>query len=592
MAHVVTVGVIVVLLHAAFRGWAIWSSWFLLDDFNLLDQGSVGSPAWSYLVQTYNGHLMPGGRLIAWAVAQSGHVNWGLAALIMWGLQVLASLSCLWMLIVLFGKRWGVLAPLLLYTTSALSVPSFVWWAASLNQTPIHVSFFCAVACWIHYLRSRQVGWLAGTLLALAFGLFFWVKAILLVPVLAFLALAYFAHGGPVGRLVGVVRTYWLACVVGAVLVASYLAVYLSQGGTEPLDVSPSLFGALAETMLGSAFATGIVGGPWRWNNFAPPTAYADPPLWAQQAAWVLISLVVVYAWLRRTNTLRVWVLVAGYLAALLVLLATSRAPLFGAGIGMELRYVADAILVTTLALGLITMPVVGSLESSALRQAPLLVRPAPRWVAGAVVGVVAIGGIYSSITYAGYWHHENPGKSYLLTLKSDLDRRPPTEMAAQIVPEEVFSSLAAPANNTAFLAPLLSDNATFVDRSSNLATVGPDGSLRQTLIGPGVASRPGPIEDCGWKVRTRGRTIPLVGRAFHYVWWVRIAYLSSDDSPVRIRAGGVEHSSWIMSGLNNLYVRVEGSFDDVRIDGLDPGVTMCVDVVEVGPPEPGGRLP
>ena len=45
-------------------------------------------------------------------------------------------------------------------------------------------------------------------------------------------------------------------------------------------------------------------------------------------------------------------------------------------------------------------------------------------------------------------------------------------------------------------------------------------------------------------------------------------------------------------SGLNNLYLRLDGGFDHVMIDGLDPGTTLCVDAIEVGQPEPGGPLP
>ena len=41
--------------------------------------------------------------------------------------------------------------------------------------------------------------------------------------------------------------------------------------------------------------------------------------------------------------------------------------------------------------------------------------------------------------------------------------------------------------------------------------------------------------------------------------------------------------------GLHELFVRVDGGFDDVRIEGLDRGATMCVDTVEVGQAVPGG---
>lgn len=585
------VALAVVAAHVALRGWAIWSSWFFLDDFNLLDQALVERPGWDYLAQPYNGHLMPGGRLVAWVVSQSGHVDWPLAALIMLALQAAACLSCLWMLLVLFGRRWLVLVPLVLYASSALSTPSFVWWAASLNQTPLQVAFFCAVGAWVHHLRGDGRRWLVATLAATAFGLFFWVKALLIVPVLAFLALAYFASGGPLRRLASVVRRHWLACASGGALVVAYLVAYLGVTSDQSEDFSLALVGELADTMIGSAFGAGVVGGPWRWENLSPPTAYADPPAWATHVAWVVIAATVAYLWLRRTRTLRAWVLVAGYLVGLLALLVGSRAPQFGPAIGLELRYVADAVLVVTLAVGLATMPLMGAVESSTPREQPRLTVALPRWSVAALVVAVAVGGTWSTIGYASFWH-DSPSRSYMLALKADLDRRPPTDLAEQVVPEDVFSSLAAPANNTAFFAPLLSGNARFVDQSPSLATVGPDGTLRQTLIGPGVRSRPGPAEGCGWRVGRRGRTVPLEGRAFDYVWWVRIGYLASADTPVRVDAGGTVHETTALAGLHQLYVLVEGTFDEVRIEGLDDGVTLCVDTIEVGPPEPGGVLP
>lgn len=580
-----------VAVHVAVRGWSIWSSWFYADDFKLLQEGLIPRPGPGYLVDSYNGHLMAGGRLVAWIVSQSGHVEWELAAAIMLGIQAAASLACLWMLLVLFGRRWAILVPLVLYTTSALSTPSFVWWAASLNQTPLQLAFFCAVGAWVRHLRGDGRRWLVATLAATAFGLFFWIKAVLIVPVLAFLALGYFAQGGPVRRLSTVLRRYWLACLGALALVVPYALLYLAVAEDQSRDFSLGLVGRLADSMIGTAFGTAIVGGPWRWDSQVPPTAYVAPPDWSTHLAWVVLAGTVGYLWLRRSRTLRAWAMVAGYLTALLALVVTSRAPVFGAVVGLEPRFAADALIVTTLALGLATMPLVGAVESSEERTHPLLTRPAPRWLVVACVVLVAAGGTWSSLTYATYWH-DSTSKSYLLTLKTDLDRRPPTDLVDQAVPEDVSSLLVAPANTTGFLGPLLSDQARIVDQSSALAVVGPDGTLRQALIGPGVPSRPGPVEGCGWRVTERGRTIPLEARAFDFVWWLRIGYLSSADSAVQVSAGGTTVDSTVLAGLNNLYVRIEGTFDEIRIDGLDAGETLCVDRIDVGPTEPGGVLP
>ena len=47
-----------------------------------------------------------------------------MAASLVLGLQVAASVACWWMLVTLFGIRPGAVALLLLYLTSALAVPA------------------------------------------------------------------------------------------------------------------------------------------------------------------------------------------------------------------------------------------------------------------------------------------------------------------------------------------------------------------------------------------------------------------------------------------------------------------------------------
>ncbi|MCW2764904.1 MAG: hypothetical protein JWO11_863, partial [Nocardioides sp.] len=51
--------------------------------------------------------------------------------------------------------------------------------------------------------------------------------------------------------------------------------------------------------------------------------------------------------------------------------------------------------------------------------------------------------------------------------------------------------------------------------------------------------------------------------------------------------AGSDEVATSVHTGLNSLFVRVEGSFDRITLTGVKPGVTLCVDKVEVGNPVP-----
>jgi hypothetical protein len=580
-----------ILASLAFRGWVLLTGWFYLDDYNLLSEAVAEPLSLDHLVTPYNNHLMPGGRLLTWWVASSGPLDWTLAALLVLGLQLAASAAALWMLLTVFGARWSVLALLNLYLWSAVTLPATVWWAAAINQVPLQLAFFLAVGAWVRYLRTRRLRWLAATAGALALGAFFYVKWLLILGVLLFLLLAYFVGGTPRERVVTAVRTYWPAALVLGGLGGAYLAYYLVNVPQPFSETDSSLSGQIADTMVGTAFATGAVGGPWRWTALTSPAAYADPPLWAQHAAWVVLVLVVLYAALRRTGTLRAWLLLAAYLAALWGLLLNSRAPKFGETIGLEYRYQTEVVCVLVLCLGLALLPLDGAVDGSRPRVRPPLTWAAPAWLVTAAVVAVSASSLFSSWKYADLWRTNNDSAPYLANLAADLQEQGAVELAEQVVPEGVMSSLAAPRNKTTLLAPLVSDRVSFPDSSSDLGVVAPDGTLARAQIQVAVLSEPGRKEDCGWLVQERGRSIPLGGEAFDWTWWVRIGYLASEGSPVVVTAGEDAVETVVQPGLNSLYVKVDGSFDSVRIDGLTGDAKMCVDMIEVGQPVPGLRF-
>lgn len=585
-------GVLLILCQLAFRAWALYPSWFFLDDYNLLHDATRRALSLNYLLTPYNGHLMPGGRLLVWLVADSGPLNWAFAATLTLILQATASLAALWMLATLFGARRPTLALLAVYLTSVLTLPATIWWAAALNLVPLQVAFFFAVGAWVRYLRGRRTVWLIGTVGVVAFGLLFDVKALLIVPVLGFLALAYFARGSVRDRIVTMARRDWPALLLGTLLLGGYAAYYLTHVEQPLGHTRLSVVADVANTMLGTAFMSAVVGGPWRWSVLAPPTAYADPPAWALHLAWVAVVLVILYGVLRRRRTLRAWALLGGYLVGLMTLLVESRAESFGGVIGLEYRYLTDAACVVTLCLGLAFLPLRGSVESSVARAEPLLRVAFPTTGLTALLVFVCGSGLISSALYARYWHSDNVSDAYMHNLADDLESQGAVDLADQQVAEDVMSHLAAPNNTVRRLSALLSDQAAFPKSSGRLAVVAPDGTVQRALIGPGVVSRPGPRQDCGWLVDERGRDIPLTGRAFPWVWWARVGYLASQNSAVRITAGSDHVDANVQAGLNSLYVRLDGTFDTVRIDGLDKGTTLCVDTIEVGQPTPGGRLP
>jgi hypothetical protein len=194
---------------------------------------------------------------------------------------------------------------------------------------------------------------------------------------------------------------------------------------------------------------------------------------------------------------------------------------------------------------------------------------------------------------YAGYWHSDNASDEYMHNLQADLRRHGAVDLVDEQVRESVLSQLSAPRNTTRELSELLSDRVSFPESSPHLVVVDGDGGLRQAQIELGVASEPGPVPDCGWPVDAEGtHDIPLTGMAFEFSWWIRIGYLASTDSPVTVSAGRTRVETEVERGVHSLYVKAEGTFESVRIEGVSPGTTVCVDSVEVGHPVPGAVLP
>lgn len=583
---VLVAAMVMILAQLCFRAWALYGSWFYLDDYHLLRDAQLHRGVGD-LLAPYNGHLIPGARLVVLLVESSGQLNWALACTVTIAFQAIASAAALWMLATLFGLRWGILGPLAVYLFSAITLPAFMWWTACLTQITLQAGLFIGVAAWVLHLRTSRRRWILVALGGVAFALAFDVKGLLVLPVLAFVALAYFASGGLLARLRTVFTTFWLAAVAGGTVTVAYVAYYVTHVSQPFQAPSISLVGRLTANMLGSAFLTGAVGGPWVWSSLAPPNAFAHPPATAVHATWVTAAAVVAYSLLRRRRALRAWVLLAGYLVLLVALLVTSRGLQYGAIIGLEYRYLTDSACVLTLGLALAFMPLRGAVESSEPRSDLLSLRIRGPVVAAATTIVVA-SSLVSSMVYVHIWHTRNASDAYVHRLASELHSYGVADLADQSLPDAIIPGIFAPDNDLRSLALLVSDHAVFPDKTSRLLTVAPDGSLRPALIKLGVRSKRGPVDGCGWRVSARGRDIPLQGHAFRWTWWVRIGYLSSGESPVRVTAGDDEVVTRVEAGVRSLYVRVKGSFDSIRIDGLDPGTTMCVDTIEVGQPVPG----
>lgn len=589
---VVTASMIAIGIAVTLRGWALYRGWFYADDYVLLHESQEASFGLGHLMEPYTSQLMPGGRFLVSLAGDASAGGYLRAAGQTVILTLVAGAAALWMLITAFGRRWAVLGLLTVYLTTAMTMQATLWWAAALNQVPLQVSFFLAVGAWLRYLRSNRWGWLLLTLFAVAFGLAFYVKTLLVLPVLAFLAVAYFAEGPLPRRVLDLVRQRWAAAALILAVGVGYSLYYAARVDTPFNDTSPSVAGTIADSMIGTAFASAVVGGPWRWSDLTAPTALAEPPTVAVHLAWVGIALTVIYVWLRRRASLRAWLLLGGYVIASWLLLVNSRAPLAEEIAGLQYRYLTDVACVLALSLGLATLPLVGAQESSSPRRPPVLLAQVPRAAVVLIVCSVTAMSATSSLRYAQIWIDSTAGgRSYIHNLQDGL-RAGSTDLVDTYVPPEMQYSLIPEENRLSLLANLISDNASFPEASPRLMVVDDDGKVHQAIIGDAVTARTGPNPDCGWPVDDTGRTIPLTQAVGEGDWWLRIGYLAQATSPVEVSAGPRTVATEVLAGLNSLYVEIEGPFEAVRITGLDEDVQVCVDTIEVGAPIPRSSVP
>ncbi|MFI6320318.1 hypothetical protein ACIBG8_22480 [Nonomuraea sp. NPDC050556] len=568
---------LLIALAVAWKAEVVQHSFFKEDDYEFVARAMEGGLSFDYLTRVHFGQFMPISFLLTWVMTRLGPYSWGLAAGSTLVVHALGCLAVYRMLRVIFGRRPATLVPLAVFLFAPLTVPVLVWWAAALNTVFLQVAIPMAVASHWMYLRNRRVRHVLAATFWILVGLLTFVKAFALPLLLFALAVVYF------GGLRTALRRYAVAWAAYVVALAGFAVLYVLRSMSVPSTTGvPSIEAAVEFTwaLLGRTFATTFVGGPWQWfagNDWGVTSA----PAIAVVISLVVLGAVVLVTSLHRVRALQAWGILLGYLlVADLAPVLWGRVHLVGAFAGTDSRYVADAMPVLALVLGLVLLPLDG--EARPYRRK----LPSRELVFGAS-GVVFGGFLAASLASVTIFEtHMGADRryDYLDNARAALAELPAgASVYDRVVPPDVVpSSYGLYSQTSRLLAPLASEKVRAQMYAQPPALRGmvfdDQGKLRDAEIWG--ERREAPTMDRCWPSLGGQTGVPLFNTApKREGTLVRIGYSARSDTTVTLWIGDRPTDLALKSGIGKIFLKVPDNLDKVVLAGTG----FCAGDVTVG---------
>lgn len=587
---VVLAGAAMIVVQVAYRAWALYGGWFLLDDFGFLAEAVDSDLDREFLFTPYGDHLQPLGFVVVWLVARSGPYDWTLASSITLVVQAMASTACLVLLLRLGGRTWRVLAPLGFYLFAVVTLPGFMWWAAAIVQVPLQLAAFLALIAHLEYLRTGRDRYIAMTSAALLMGMLCDVKVGFVGLTMLFLSLYLNDGRGARGRVARLVAGQWRAWVPHLLLFAGYAVVYLtlSRSVNREVIAPAAIFDSMLRVVLGPV----LLGGPWRWGSVEdaplPPPA---PPEWAVTLTWVALAVVVIGIVRRRPPAAWALGLLLAAVVVNVVMVSVARGAVFRGAAGLEVRYLGDLAPTLVVVIAFLALPlaarrpprvpaIVSSVDASS---------PRSRARTGLVVLVVptlVVGAFVSSTQYVLNWHDDYPARKFFQNVVAQAGQRQlkviDQQLPLSVLPREGPTSFEVPSQ---VFTPL-GDRLVAGMRMNDPEVLSPDGLAYPARVAARRQSSPGPVEGCGHLVRQRPRAIalaPVLGEEpVGDFWWASISYLASDDGVATLTFNGLSTDMEVRRGLHDFVFLGSGPADQVVLESRS-AVVLCVDTVRAG---------
>lgn len=557
----------------AWQAVLVLRGYFWQDDFLLIHRAATQPLTGDYLFADHNGNITPGGNLIVWLVTKLAPMNYPVAVAPILVMHLLALFLAWRLLTAIFGTRWAVLVP---FTAFALAPPvltSMLWWAQALETVPLIVTLLGALLAHTRFLSTGRrrhavaaVAWTIG-------GLLFWDKA-LLIP-LAIVGLTLMLTDA---KRLRALLPLWL---IYALIDISYLINYLTHtSGSSGFGSLSGVF-TLIGKMIGNTFLPSSFGGPW---TAAEPytTVWAFTATWVPLAVGILTVLVIAGSIvLRRMRAVLAWLVLAGYLLAVVALLAVARLPQFGPDAGNDPRYIADAVPIAVLCASFAFLRPADHVEPIE-RKTLLWLRPA------LAVGTAAfvLGTVVTAMTAWPQYSHTH-AKDYVRTAQEALSRQPDTTLYDTGVPQDVMVSWFGPIARTSTVLGHVPGIPGFDAPGGDLRMIDGLGIPRPVELVGAVPAPAGPVRDCGYAVDNEPSEVPLTSTKDGQRLVLRLGYYSAQPAPGSVQAGTTSQDVTFQAGLHVLYLVVDGPVAKIRLWHNNTGATVCVSDAVVGQPLP-----
>lgn len=584
---------LIALVTGAWHVWVAGQQTWIIDDWIYLDRVQTYGFV-DYLLQDYNGHVMPGEFLLMWVLTKLFPMSFGAAVVVVGLLSVGAVVTWGLAFHEIFGPRLRQLVPLAILSLSPLTLWPSAFWASAVQVLPLLLLTGVAVqqAARVAAGRPRAGWWLLASYVA---ALLLWEKALLmLVPVVGVLLFLLGVRG--------LLHRRRLLVALGGVTTA-YLALYaaLRDGPvTAPVTwVDEGSYSFPVRVLHLLDYALGVLrdlavpalyGGPWGSIPIVNDLEHRPPLALSGTLTALTVVLLVAGVLLRRRGWVPVLMTLGYALVASFLILFSIKYAVLGPYALYEDRYFTDLLPVSVLAVALLICPTRAEVDagSEAFRWQPPAGSVPPVVLQGAGVLVALAAAVSLVIGNRTHWDRigPNPARHWVDHLRGDLlaapagtsvrDARPPEEVfTASYYPEEGFVSR---------MTASLDTEVRFDAPGSPIQLVDASGHLVPAMVTPSIVSTVGPQPDCGYVLAAgQEAEVEIAPALFSYEWGVQVDMFSGTGGEVVVVVDGVSQAFEIPDGMSSTQLVHAGTVDTVTITMPDADDTGCVTEVHAG---------